>query len=250
MQSPESRTLRAAAFRSGRPGISSPAIRRPYRSGVLTPEVCFRLLSQPSRHWVDPIVKPRMDECPINKPPLPRIRRNIPELSPKILAVANPMLVESHLPYFPAKLRPHLMRVSALDALRAALNRLTGRRSQQYVQMFRHHNEPMQRVPPLIPIMKERLYEQLGIRCPGEKRTPLKRRGRERIGFHFEETYLRRYIHVRDDGRPTWKIFLTIQAPFAVLGRSGGRPGISSPALEHPNRSRVLTPEVCFSNAS
>jgi hypothetical protein len=47
---------------------------------------------------------------------------------------------------------------SALDALRATLNRLILSRAQQHVQMFRHHNEPMQGVMPLISIMKERLH--------------------------------------------------------------------------------------------
>ena len=95
-----------------------------------------------------------MHKSPIQKPTLPRIGRNIPELPPKILTIANPMLVEPRLPNLPGKLRPHLMRKPALDALRATLNCLCRRRSQQHVQMFRHHNKAMQLIPPLIPIVK------------------------------------------------------------------------------------------------
>jgi hypothetical protein len=99
-----------------------------------------------------------MHESPINQPPLPRIRRYISKLSPKILSIPNPMLMEPRLPNFPGKLLSNFMGKSALDALRATLNRLILSRAQQHVQMFRHHNEPMQGVMPLISIMKERLH--------------------------------------------------------------------------------------------
>src|ERR1700739_633923 len=101
-----------------------------------------------------------MHKSPLNKPPLPRIRRNIAKLSPKILPVSNPMLMESHLPDLASKLRAHLMRKSALDALRAPLNCLVLRRRQQDVQMFRHYNESMQKIAPLTSIVEERLKQQ------------------------------------------------------------------------------------------
>jgi hypothetical protein len=65
-----------------------------------------------------------MNKIPIYETPLPRIGRNIPELSLEILTIANPMLMESHLPNLAMKLRPHLMRKAALDALGTPLNRL------------------------------------------------------------------------------------------------------------------------------
>jgi hypothetical protein len=126
-----------------------------------------------------------MHKSPINQPPLPRIRRNIAKLPSKILSVANPMLMESHLPDFATKLCAQLMREPALDALRAALNCLVRPRSQQNVQRFRHHGEPMQLEPPLISIVQERLDQQLGMSCHNKQRPPLVRRCRERIGFHF-----------------------------------------------------------------
>ena len=113
-----------------------------------------------------------MNETPIDQPPLPRVGRNIPELSMKILLIANPVLVESNLPNFSAKLFTHLMREPALDALRTSFNGLVLRRCQQHVQMFRHHNESMQSVSSLIPIMKERLDQQLGILRPYEQSAP------------------------------------------------------------------------------
>jgi len=76
------------------------------------------------------------------------------------------------------------MRKAALDALRAALNRLVCARSQQDVQMLRHNGEAVQLITSLISIMKERFDHQLGIRGSNEQRTPLVGRCRERIGFH------------------------------------------------------------------
>jgi len=114
-------------------------------------------------HRVEVANKTRVYKTPIHETPLLRIRRNIAKLSPKILAVANPMLMESHLPNFAMELRPHLMRESALDALCAPLNRLVRRRSKQNVQMLRHHNEAMQLVASLIPVVEKRLDQQLGI---------------------------------------------------------------------------------------
>jgi hypothetical protein len=63
-----------------------------------------------------------MNESPIYETAFPRIGRNIPKLIPEILTVANPMLMESHLPNLAMKLRSHRMGESALDALRAPLN--------------------------------------------------------------------------------------------------------------------------------
>jgi hypothetical protein len=76
------------------------------------------------------------------------------------------------------------MRKSAFDALRAPLNSLAFRGTQKHMQMFRHHNESVQLVSSLIPIVKERLHQQLGIRSSNEQRVPLERRSSERIGFH------------------------------------------------------------------
>jgi hypothetical protein len=125
-----------------------------------------------------------MHEGPINQLPLPRIRRYISKLSPKILPIANPMLMNARLPHFSGKLFSDFMRKPALDALRATLNRLILSRAQQDVQMFRHHNEPVQSVSSLIPIMKERLDQQPCIYRSNEERTSLVSRGSERIGFH------------------------------------------------------------------
>jgi hypothetical protein len=136
-------------------------------------------------HGVEPVIKSRVYKTPIDQPALPRIRRNIPKLPPKILPVSNPMLVESNLPDFVMKLRPHLMRKPAFDALCAPLNGLVLRRSEQDVDTFRHHNEPMQSVSLLISIVKKRLDQQLGICHYGEQSASLEGRGRERIGFHF-----------------------------------------------------------------
>jgi hypothetical protein len=72
-----------------------------------------------------------MHGCPIDEPPLFRIRRNVAELPPEILAIANPMLMESHLPHFTTKLRPQFMGEPALDALGATLDGLVWSRSQQ-----------------------------------------------------------------------------------------------------------------------
>ena len=125
-----------------------------------------------------------MRESPIDEPALPRIRRNISKLFLKILAIANPMLVESSLPDFSGKLLPNLMRKAALDALGATLDGLVRRRGQQHMQMFRHHDEPMQVVAPLISIMKESLDEQLGVCRYREQLAPLVGRSGERVGFH------------------------------------------------------------------
>ena len=75
-------------------------------------------------HGVEPVVQSRVYKTPIDQTPLLRIRGNIPKLSPKILPVANAMLVESNLPDFAMKLRPHLMGKPAFDALCAPLNGL------------------------------------------------------------------------------------------------------------------------------
>jgi hypothetical protein len=71
--------------------------------------------------------------------------------------------MEPHLPNLAVELRPHLVRKATLYALRTALNCLALRRSQQNMQVFRHHNEPMQLVSPLIPIVKQSLDQQLSI---------------------------------------------------------------------------------------
>jgi hypothetical protein len=126
-----------------------------------------------------------MDKTPIDETPLPRIRRNVSKLSPKILTVANPMLMKSHLPYFPGKLRPHFMREPALDALGAALNCLVRRRRQQDMQMFGHHREAMQLITPLFPIVEERVDQQFGMFCYNKQRSPLIRRCRKCVSFHF-----------------------------------------------------------------
>jgi len=104
----------------------------------------------------------------INEAALPRIRRNISKLSMKILAVANPMLVEAGLPHLPGKLLPHLTRKATLDALSAAFDGLALGWGQQHMQMFRHDNEPVQIVPPLISIMEESLHKQLCVSCDNE----------------------------------------------------------------------------------
>jgi hypothetical protein len=103
------------------------------------------------------------------------------------------MLVEPNLPNLSTKLFTHLMGKPSLDALRAPLNRLILSRTQQHVQMFRHHNESMQSVAPLIPIMKERLDQQLRIYRSNEKRVPLVSSGCESISFHgwLRKAYLR-----------------------------------------------------------
>ena len=122
-----------------------------------------------------------------------RVRRNISKLFPKILAVANPMFVESSLPDFPGKLLSDFMRKATLDALSAALDSLALGWGQQHMQMFRHHNEPMQLVTPLIPIVKEHINQQLGVFCYNEQRAPLVRCSGECIGFHgrLRKAYLR-----------------------------------------------------------
>jgi len=153
-------------------------------SGFETPTYGSRLSFEPLGHRIQPLQKPRVHRTPIHQPALPRIRRNITKLSPKILSVANPMLMKSNLPDFAVKLRPHLMRKSAFDALRASLNGLVFRRTQKQMQMFRHRNEPVQGVSPLIPIMKQGLDQQLGICRSNKERTPLVGRSRERVGFH------------------------------------------------------------------
>ena len=53
------------------------------------------------------------------------------------------------------------------------------------MQMFRHHNESVQCVSPLIPIVKERLDQQFGICRYNEQSASLEGRGCESIGFHF-----------------------------------------------------------------
>ena len=114
-----------------------------------------------------------MHESPIDKPPLLRIRRNVPKLSPKVFFIANPMLVKARLPNLSGKLLSNLMGKPALDALSAALDRLVERRSQQHMQMLRHDDEPMQLITPLISIVEEGLYQQFGIFSLHEQRTPL-----------------------------------------------------------------------------
>jgi len=129
----------------------------------------------------------------IDEAALPRIRGNISKLFPKILAIANPVFVKSRLPDFPGKLLPNLMRKSALDALGAAFNRLAFGWGQQNMQMLWHYNEAMQLVASLIPIVEERLHQQLGICRYSEQRASLVGRGGERIGFHgrLRKAYLR-----------------------------------------------------------
>lgn len=122
--------------------------------------------------------------CPIDEAALPRIRRNIAKLFPKILGIANPVLMESSLPDFSGKLLPDFMRKATLDALSAALDSLALGWGQQHMQMFRHDNEPMQVIPTLISIMEESLDQQLGIFRPNEQRAPLVGRSGERVGFH------------------------------------------------------------------
>ena len=136
-------------------------------------------------YGVEPVVKSRVYKTPADQTPLLRIRCNVPELSPKILPVANAMFVESNLPDFAMILRPHLMRKPAFDALCATLNGLALRRSEQDVDMIRHDNEPMQCVSPLIPIVKERFDQQVGICRYHEQSASLESRSCERIGFHF-----------------------------------------------------------------
>ena len=95
-----------------------------------------------------------MYKKPIRKPPPFWIGRNVGQLIPKILTIANPVLVESGLPDFPGKLRPYLMRKAALDALGATLNCLSHRRGQQNMQVFRHDGKAMQQEAPLISIVE------------------------------------------------------------------------------------------------
>ena len=99
----------------------------------------------------------------IDEAPSLRIGCNVAELIPEILCAANPVLVEAGLPDFPVKLRSHLMRKAALDALGATLDRLIRERGQQDVEMFRHNGESMQVIAPLIPIVKEYADQQLGV---------------------------------------------------------------------------------------
>jgi len=104
-----------------------------------------------------------MHKSPIHKTTLLRIRRNIPKLSSKIQSIPNPMLMESHLPDFAVILHPHLMRKPAFDALGTTLDGLVWSRGKQSMKMLRHDYEAMQVIPPLIPIVKQSLDQQLSI---------------------------------------------------------------------------------------
>jgi hypothetical protein len=95
---------------------------------------------------------------PIDEAPLLRVRCNVAKLSLKIVSIADPMLVKARLPDLSGELFANLMRKASFYALRAPLNGLPVRRRQQNVQVFRHHHEPMQQVPPLIPIMEQRFH--------------------------------------------------------------------------------------------
>ena len=136
------------------------------------------------RHGVKPVQKASVNERIIGESPPCRIGRDVVELFPIILSVANPVLVETGLPDFSGKLSADLMRKSALDALCATLDGLVRGRGEQNVQMFRHNGEAMQPIASLIPIVEERLDQQLSIRGSDEESAPLVRRSRERIGFH------------------------------------------------------------------
>jgi len=144
-------------------------------------------------HRVEPVHEARVNKWIINEPPPYRVGRNVFELPAIILGVANSMLVETGLPDFSGKLRAHLMRKSALDALGATLDSLSRGRCQQDVQMFRHNSEAMQLITSLILIVEERFNQQLGICGSDEESAPLVRRSRERIGFHsrLRKAYLR-----------------------------------------------------------
>jgi hypothetical protein len=190
--------LKAAYLADSMPGMNPrPTAREsssPHSMSALKPWPSGpNLPLEPIRQRVNPIQKLRMHESPIDETALSRIRSNIPKLPPKILTVANPMLVEAGLPDFPGKLLPHFMRKAALDALSATLNGLVRCRRQQNMQMFRHHNEPMQLIPPLIPIVEESLHQQFRICRSNEERAPLVRCSGERIGFHgrLRKAYLR-----------------------------------------------------------
>jgi hypothetical protein len=112
------------------------------------------------------------------------IRRNIGELIAKIVAVPNPMLVKSRLPYLAPKLLPQFMRVPTLDALGAALDGLAWRWGQQDVQVLRHHREPVKPVTPPIATVEEHLHQELSICDSQKERAPLKSGGCESIRRH------------------------------------------------------------------
>ena len=146
---------------------------------------------------IKPVQKARVDKRIINEPPPYRIGRDVIELSPIILSVANSVLVEAGLPDFSGKLSANLMRKSALDALCATLNGLVRGRGEQNVQMFRHNGEAMQPIASLIPIVEERFDQQLGIRGSDEQSASLVCCSRECIGFHSAENSI-----LHSDGRP------------------------------------------------
>jgi hypothetical protein len=95
-------------------GPEGPAFWGRFDVGVKTPTYQPRPTGprpqlEPRGEVVEPVEKPRMHKKMIDEAPALRIGRDVFELSPKVLAVANPVLVKAVLPNFPAKLRAHFM---------------------------------------------------------------------------------------------------------------------------------------------
>jgi hypothetical protein len=84
-----------------------------------------------------------------------RVFGDVVKLISEIFFIAHAMGVEPGLPNLSGKLCANLEGETTLDALCAALDRLSFRGRQQYMKMFGHYRKPMKKVSLLLTIVKE-----------------------------------------------------------------------------------------------
>jgi hypothetical protein len=146
----------------------------------------FPTLPEPQlqRHRIKPIQKTRMNKRIVSEMSPLWVGRYVIELVLKVIMIADSMRMESWLPNFSGKLRPHLMGKSTLDALSATLNGLIEGRTQQHMQMIGHDGESVHLVALLVAIVKQRIKQKFGICGSHEKSASLVGRRCERVSVH------------------------------------------------------------------
>ena len=84
----------------------------------------------------------------------------------EITSIANPVIRKPALPHLALapNERPERMRVSALDQLNCALDGDVLSRSEDEMDMIRHHDESVKQIPTFAPVMKQSFEKQSRIR--------------------------------------------------------------------------------------